>query len=109
MSGRVVILTEDPNGPSARHRWTYTAPYLRRQGLEPLLLPVEPKSVRAASFAAARDADLVVIHRKLFRLFDFLRLVRMSRKRGVAGDSGAVSSKAKSTLPSTPMSKLLKS
>jgi glycosyltransferase involved in cell wall biosynthesis len=87
---RVLVLTEDPAGPSVRHRWTYLAPYLADHGVELSILPVEPRAVRAEAFGAAEKADLTVIHRKLFRLFDFLRLMRRARRRIVYDVDDAV-------------------
>lgn len=81
MTARVVVLTEDPAGPSARHRWGYMAEHLGPEGVEISLHAVEPREVRPAAFAAAAQADAVVIHRKLFRLGDFLRILRARRGR----------------------------
>ena len=75
MSLSVAVLTEDPDGPSARHRWARAAPYLAAAGVEVVLHPVEPKTERPAAFRAAGEADLTVIHRKLFRLPDLLRIL----------------------------------
>lgn len=77
----IVVLTEDPVGPSVRHRWTLAAPGLAAQGIETEILPVEPADLRAQSFRRAADADLVVIHRKLFRLPDLHHLMRTCRGR----------------------------
>ena len=77
----VKVLTEDPDGPSARHRWSLAAPGLSEFGISVELLPVEPRSVRPESFTRAADADLVVIHRKLFRFPDLNRLERSCRGR----------------------------
>ena len=77
----LVVLTEDPIGPSVRHRWTLAAPGLAAHGIETKILPVEPAGLRAKSFDRATDADLVVIHRKLFRLPDLHRLMRTCRGR----------------------------
>jgi len=79
---RVVVLTEDPEGPSARHRWVYPRPHLEAAGIELEILPVQPKAERPAAFRAAAAADLTVVHRKLFRVVDFLRLVRSVRGGG---------------------------
>lgn len=82
MTLSVAVLTEDPDGPSARHRWARAAPYLSEAGVEVALHPVEPKTERPAALRAAAAADLTVIHRKLFRLPDLVRLLRVTRKRG---------------------------
>jgi glycosyltransferase involved in cell wall biosynthesis len=79
MTVRVAVLTEDPEGPSARHRWTYPARHLAKEGIEIRLHAVQPRTVRAAAFAAAAAADVTVIHRKMFRFLDLLRLVRAVR------------------------------
>ncbi len=78
---RVEVLTEDPSGPSVRHRWTLAAPRLAAYWIEVGILPVEPAEVRAETFERAADADLVVIHRKLFRFPDLHRLMRVCRGR----------------------------
>jgi glycosyltransferase involved in cell wall biosynthesis len=83
MSFTVAVLTEDPSGPSARHRWDYPARFFREHGLAVSLHAVQPRGVRSAAFAAAAAADLVVIHRKLFRLPDLTRLIRKARRRPV--------------------------
>ncbi len=85
MTLRVVVLTEDPGGPSARHRWTYPAAGLRREGVEVSLHALEPRPARPEAFAAAAAADAVVVHRKLLRLPDLRRLGRSAR-RGFAYD-----------------------
>ncbi|MHC4470327.1 MAG: hypothetical protein ACYS99_05125, partial [Planctomycetota bacterium] len=79
MSLRVAVLTEDPDGPSARHRWVYLAPYLAEREIAVTLFKVEPREARPAAFAAAAAADVAVVHRKLFRLFDFLKLLKRTR------------------------------
>jgi glycosyltransferase involved in cell wall biosynthesis len=71
---RVAVLTEDPEGPSARHRWRYPAPYLAREGIDVTLHAVQPPARRTEAFAAAREADLTVVHRKMFRWLDLRRL-----------------------------------
>ncbi len=77
----VAVLTEDPDGPSVRHRWALAAPRLSDLLVEVEILPVEPRTVRPESFQRAAAADLVVIHRKLFRFPDLWRLKRMCRGR----------------------------
>lgn len=81
MNVRVLVLTEDPSGPSARHRWAYLSDHLHVEGVDIDLRAVEPASERPAAFAVAAEADVTVIHRKLFRLPDFIRLVRRCRGR----------------------------
>jgi len=76
---RVAVLTEDPDGPSVRHRWRYPAPHFEREGIDVSIHAVQPPEARAAAFAAAGDADLTVIHRKMFRWLDLRRLVRAVR------------------------------
>ena len=41
---------------------------------------MQPKSERPAAFRAAHEADLTVVHRKLFRVIDFMRLVGKVRR-----------------------------
>jgi glycosyltransferase involved in cell wall biosynthesis len=77
----VVVLTEDPTGPSARHRFGKAAPRLQAHGIRVKFLPVEPPAVRPESFRAAADADLVILHRKLLRAPDLRRLRRATRGR----------------------------
>ncbi len=77
----VAVLTEDPEDPSARHRWRYPARHFRKAGVHVTLHPVQPPSRRGEAFRAAGEADLVVIHRKLFRFLDFHRLLRRARGR----------------------------
>jgi glycosyltransferase involved in cell wall biosynthesis len=77
----IAVLTEDPDGPSVRHRFALAAPRLSALGVEVEILPVEPREVRPESFRRAAGADLVVIHRKLFRLPDLYRLRRQCRGR----------------------------
>ncbi|MEN8150092.1 MAG: glycosyltransferase family 4 protein [Planctomycetota bacterium] len=76
---RVVVLTEDPDGPSVRHRWRYAAPYLEHAGVAIEILPVQPAAAREAAFEAAAAADLTVVHRKMFRWPDLRRLVAAVR------------------------------
>jgi glycosyltransferase involved in cell wall biosynthesis len=78
---RVAVLTEDPAGPSARHRFAYPAAGLRAEGFDVSLHPVEPRAARPAAFAAAGEADITVVHRKLFRLPDVRRLRRAAGTR----------------------------
>ncbi|MCU0725630.1 MAG: hypothetical protein MUE73_07565, partial [Planctomycetes bacterium] len=78
---RIAVLTEDPAGPSARHRWTYPAEGLRAEGFEVSLHPVEPRETRPAALSAAAAADITVVHRKLFRLGDVRRLRRAAGTR----------------------------
>jgi len=80
---RVAVLTEDPEGPSARHRWRYPAAYLAAEGIEVALHAVQPPGERPAAFAAAAAAHVAVVHRKLFRWLDLRRLVK-----AVRGDRG---------------------
>ena len=76
----VVVLTEDPDGPSVRHRWRYAAPYLERAGVTIEILSVQPASARTRAFAAAAAADLTVVHRKMFRWPDLRRLTNAVRR-----------------------------
>ena len=76
----LAVLTEGPDGPSARHRWGYPARHLAEEGIRVRLLPVEPREARPESFRAAAEANLVVVHRKLFRLPDLVRLRREIRR-----------------------------
>ena len=78
---RIAVLTEDPAGPSARHRWVYPAPWLAKEGFSVSLNAVEPAAARPGAFAAAAEADVVVVHRKLFRLGDMNRLRRAAGTR----------------------------
>jgi len=77
----IKVLTEDPEGPSVRHRWLLAAPRLATYGIEIEILPVEPAGLRGETFERAAEADLVVIHRKLFRFPDLYRLMRICQGR----------------------------
>jgi glycosyltransferase involved in cell wall biosynthesis len=72
---RLALLSADPGGPSARHRWERIAPALEAAGLalEPVPLP-KGEAGRAAAFRRAAEADLVVLQRRLLRTDDFERL-----------------------------------
>ena len=74
MTIRVAVLTEDPDGPSARHRWAWPAKHLAEHGIEVALHAVEPRDRRPLAFAAAARADITVVHRKMFRARDLRRL-----------------------------------
>jgi len=76
---RVVVLTEDPDGPSVRHRWRYPSVYLERSGIDVAIHAVQPPSARPDAFAAAGEADLVVVHRKMFTWVDLRRLSKVVR------------------------------
>jgi len=72
---RLALLTVEPEGPSARHRWLGIAPILAEAGLalEVVRLPREGGD-RPEAFARAAAASLVVLQRRLLRHGDFRRL-----------------------------------
>ncbi len=52
MTLRVSVLTEDPSGPSARHRWVYPTPSFGEHGVEISIHDIS-RPVRREAFAAA--------------------------------------------------------
>ena len=81
MTLRLALLTPDPDGPSARHRWLRVVPRLAEAGLALEVVPLPPGSGdRPAAFARAAGADLVVLQRRLLRHGDFHRLREAARR-----------------------------
>jgi glycosyltransferase involved in cell wall biosynthesis len=77
----LAVLSAEPDGPSVRHRWVRLAPWLEAEGLALEVVPLPgPSSARAAAFARAAAADLVVLQRRLLRRSDFLRLREAARR-----------------------------
>ena len=81
MTRRLAVLSAEPAGPSVRHRWVRSAPWLEREGLALEVVPLPKESGdRSGAFARAAAADLVVLQRRLLRHGDFRRLRAAARR-----------------------------
>jgi len=76
---RGLILTHRRSDPSFRVRWGRFLPVLAEAGFE-LDVREVGKSGRGALFQEARDYDIVILHRRLMNVRDFVRLRRRARR-----------------------------
>ncbi len=87
---RLAVLTQDPAGPVTRHRVRALEPHLRAAGFDVDVHAI-PKRIhdRMVLFRALRDADVVLLQRKLFTVAE-LRMLRRAAKRIVYDFDDAV-------------------
>jgi len=88
---RLAVLTQDPAGPVTRHRVRAIEAHLRAAGFETIDVHAIPKRLRerVALFGGLRDADVVLLQRKLFTVAE-LTLLRRTAKRLVYDVDDAV-------------------
>lgn len=88
---RLAVLTDDVRGPVARHRYRAAEPALSERGFDDVRYVEIPKRLvaRLALFRTMRDADAVLLSRKLFTWAE-LRALRASARRLVYDFDDAV-------------------
>jgi glycosyltransferase involved in cell wall biosynthesis len=88
---RLVVLCDDPAGPVVRHRVRAIEPDLRAAGFDEIAYAAIPDHVvaRLALFRTLRDADVVLLVRKLFTWAE-LRALRAAARRLVYDFDDAV-------------------
>ena len=79
---KLAVLCDDPHGPVVRHRIRAVEPELRASGFDSIDYHAIPDrlTARLVALRTLRDADLVVLVRKLFTLLE-LRAARSSSRR----------------------------
>ncbi len=88
---KLVVLCDDPDGPVARHRVRALEPELRAAGLDEISYAAVPDrlAARIALFRGLREADAVLLVRKLFTWAE-LRALRAAARRLVYDFDDAV-------------------
>ena len=88
---RLAVLAQEPDGPVVRHRVLALAPWLREAGFGTIDVHAIPKRLhqRVALFGSLRDADVVLLLRKLFTYAE-LRVLRAAARRLVFDFDDAV-------------------
>jgi glycosyltransferase involved in cell wall biosynthesis len=77
----IAFLVPDLEGPSTRYRVLKYIPYLRKKGWVPKVFVIQKGFLnRLRLLMKMRKFDIVVLHRKLFRVFDWY-ILRMSTSR----------------------------